>query len=87
MNRKDFEEMISFLKQEYHINGWNAMDLGCAELLAQAGSGKAEDAAAAMLSHMMTGDQILQGDPDGHPAGLKVRYYCDNLDESRGRMF
>ena len=44
-------------------------------------------AAAAMLSHMLTGDQILQGDPHGHAAGLKVRYYCDNLDESRGRMF
>lgn len=87
MNRKDFEEIIGFLKQEHHINGWNALDIGCAELLAKAGSGKAEDAAAAMLSHMMTGDQILQGDDDRYSARLKVRYYCDNLDESRGRMF
>lgn len=69
------------------MNGWNILDMCCAELLARAGSGKAEDAAAAMLSQMMTGDQILQDPENRYSAGLKIRYYCDNLDESRGRVF
>ena len=87
MDRREFEEIIGFLKQEHHINGWNVLDLGCAELLARAGGGRAEDAAAAMLGHMMTGDQILQEGDNRYSVTLKVRYYCDNLDESRGRMF
>ena len=86
MDRNEFEQMIAFMKQEHHINGWNVLDVGCAELVAKAG-GKAEDAAAAMLKNMMTGDQILQDPENRYSAGLKVRYYCDNLDESRGRMF
>ena len=87
MDRREFDEIISVLKQEHHMNGWNILDMCCAELLARAGSGKAEDAAAAMLSQMMTGDQILQDPENRYSAGLKIRYYCDNLNESRGRMF
>ena len=86
MDRNEFEQMIAFMKQEHHINGWNVLDICCAELVAKAG-GKAEDAAEAMLKNMMTGDQILQDPENRYSAGLKVRYYCDNLDESRGRMF
>ena len=85
LSQKDFEEIIAFYKQEHQLNGWNALDISCRQLINT--SSEASEAAKAMVKNMMTGDQFIQGSIDTLNEDLVVRYYCDNLDESRGRMF
>lgn len=87
MTEKDFEEAVSFRKKECQRNGWNALDLKASDLLEESDSGNEEACALGMLRNMMTGDQILEGNEDTRDHTLVIRYYCDNLDESRGRTF
>lgn len=87
MNENDFEEAVFFKKRECQKNGWNALDLRASDLLKESGSDNAEACALGMLRNMMTGDQILEGNANTRDNSLVIRYYCDNLDESRGRVF
>lgn len=87
MSEKDFEEAVSFRKRECQRNGWNELDLKASDLLKESESGNVEACDLGMLREMMTGDQILEGDEDTRDDSLVIRYYCDNLDESRGRTF
>jgi hypothetical protein len=84
---EDFAKIINFKKQEFQANGWNALDIKAARLLESA-SGKDEDlpaAVEAMYDCMLEGDQFLNdpGEDKRVTPELTVRYYCDNLSESR----
>lgn len=87
MSEKDFEEAVAFKKKECQMNGWNALDLKASDLLKESESDNPEACALGMLRNMMTGDEILKGDENTRDESLVIRYYCDNLDESRGRTF
>ncbi|MCH4014213.1 MAG: hypothetical protein LKE64_07770 [Solobacterium sp.] len=84
---EDYKKIINFKKQEFQVNGWNALDIK-AELLLKSVSGAEEDLPAvieAMSECMLEGDQFLNdtGIENRVRPDLTVRYYCDNLSESR----
>lgn len=87
MKQSDFEEMIRFMKRENQLMGWNALDVTVRGLLKTAGSAAAKECAGAVLACMLEGDQITKGSAEAPDEDLEVRYYCDNLSESRRRMF
>lgn len=84
--RKDYEEIISWKKQEHNINGWNAMDISCGELLNETETDNIHACVDAMLACMLEGDQMADL-ADRYSKDFSVRYYCDNLSESRRRIF
>lgn len=87
MKQKDFEEMIRFMKEENQIMGWNALDVNVKDLLKTAESTAVKECAHAVLACMLEGDQFIQGSAENPGNDLAVRYWCDNLSESRRRMF
>ena len=87
MKQHEFEETIRFLKRENQMMGWNELDLKAADLLKKAGSSAVKECTAAMMACMLEGDRFLSGSPEHTGKDMTVRYYCDNLSESRRRMF
>ncbi len=81
-SREDFEKIILFKKQEFSINGWNALEINAKDLITSIGAGDEDLMAAveAMQECMLEGDCFIN-DP-GSPE-LTVRYYCDNLSPDR----
>lgn len=86
-NRDDYGNIVAWKKREFNLNGWNAMDIKAEDLIREAG-GEVEDLSEViegMKRNMLQGDQFVSGEQNS--VKLTVRYYCDNLSESRGRMF
>lgn len=80
-----YENIIEFKKHEFHVNGWNALEVNCCQLVGdnRDNAEEVEAACKAMASCMLEGDCYInhcnkQYDPD-----MTVRYYCDNLSSSR----
>lgn len=83
----DYGNIIAWKKREFNINGWNAMDIKVKDLIREA-DGDPDDlnnAVQGMKRNMLVGDHFVSGEEGS--TDLTVRYYCDNLSESRGRMF
>ena len=40
-----------------------------------------------MLKNMLGGDRIVNGSADHPSKDLEIAYYCDNLSESRRRLY
>ena len=85
--RKDYEVIITWKKQEHNINGWNAMDISCEGLLNETETDNIHACVDAMLACMLEGDQMSGPEADRYSKEFSVRYYCDNLSESRRRIF
>ncbi|MEE8806999.1 MAG: hypothetical protein SOI44_01105 [Lactimicrobium sp.] len=86
-SREEFEKIILFKKQEFSINGWNALEINAKDLMTSAG-GEDEDleaAVAAMEECMLEGDCFVNDPGSEHRLSphLTVRYYCDNLSPER----
>lgn len=86
MSTEKYEEMIRWKKQEFHINGWNALDMNVKDVMRDA-SGTLLEAAEGMKRNMLEGDSVICGDIEHPDEELTVRYYCDNLSESRKRVY
>jgi hypothetical protein len=84
--QKDYEAIIQWKKQEHHINGWNVMDLSCEGLLEETETNNVKACIEAMKECMLEGDSFLT-DENLKTRKFAVRYYCDNLSESRRKMF
>jgi len=80
---EEYCEMVTFLKKENQINGWNALRVTAEELLSASDEDEKnlETVKTGMRWAMMTGDVIESEAP------FTVVYYCDNLDPSRGFQF
>ena len=87
MKQKQFEDMIRFMKRENQIMGWNELDVTVEGLLKTADSEDEKECSAAVLACMLEGDQFLKGSAQTPDKDLAVRYYCDNLSDSRRRLF
>ncbi len=81
MSRKDYEEMIRFLKREINVNGWNELDLSAEELMKLAEDKDVKACTEAMRECMLEGDTYLSDKRNTKETA--VRYYCDNLSASR----
>lgn len=85
-NEQKYESIIEFKKQEFHANGWNALEVSAEQLVGKEGSGRQEEVQAAcraMTSCMLEGDCYIHQPEAAYGPGMTVRYYCDNLSESR----
>ncbi len=83
--QKDYEEVIRFLKKEHNMNGWNALDICVKDILEMTETDNAEACAEALRQCMLEGDIFLN--ERGAAREVKVRYYCDNLSDSRRKLF
>jgi len=61
------------------------MDVCCEDLLEETETNNTKACIEAMKGCMLEGDQFLT--QDQHTKKFAVRYYCDNLSESRRKMF
>ncbi len=86
---RDYEEIIRWKKQEYNINGWNEMILNAKEFMEEVSDTYAniEAATQAMMRNMLEGDRFVVEPANRHSEELTICYYCDNLSESRRRLF
>lgn len=85
----EYAQIIQWRKQEIRLNGWNEFDVCARDFLKETGSPK-EDLNACiegMMRNMLEGDSFLIGNENDRREDLTVRYYCDNLSESRRKMF
>ncbi|MDD6727350.1 MAG: hypothetical protein PUE16_08475 [Lactimicrobium massiliense] len=86
-SREEFEKIILFKKQEFSINGWNALEINAKDLMSSIGAGDEDLMAAveAMQECMLEGDCFINDPGSDHRLSpeLTVRYYCDNLSPDR----
>lgn len=89
MSAEKYEEMIRWKKQEFHANGWNALDMNVKDVMKAFDETKVSlaDCAEGMKRNMLEGDSVIFGDIEHPDENLTVRYYCDNLSESRKQVY
>ncbi len=85
VNEQKYESIIEFKKHEFHVNGWNALEVTCGQLIGDNRDNKEEVEAAckAMASCMLEGDCYINDCHEQYDPDMTVRYYCDNLSSSR----
>lgn len=84
-SEQKYEDIIEFKKREFHVNGWNALEVTCSQLLGENRDNEEEVEAAckAMASCMLEGDCYINDCHEKFDPCMTVRYYCDNLSSSR----
>jgi hypothetical protein len=87
MDKTDYREAVYFRKREYNRNGWNELIIKAADLIALTKEKDVSAVCDGMLKNMLEGDRIVNGSPDKPSADLEITYYCDNLSESRRRLY
>ena len=87
MTQHEYEELIRFRKKECNLNGFNAMEVSVREIREICGSPKKDAGviAEALMQCMLEGDSFLNEDRNSDT--FAVVYYCDNLSDSRRKMF
>ena len=85
----DYAEIVRWKKHEIRINGWNEYDVTAKELMEEVEPGVQNRSACieGMLKNMLEGDVFLHGNEHDRNENFAVRYYCDNLSESRRKLF
>jgi hypothetical protein len=86
---EDYAAIIQWKKSEFHNNGWNALDLKAADIMKKEDPvlDEVDSVTKGMLWNMREGDTVLKGDVQHPDQSLTIRYYCDNLDETRKSVF
>lgn len=87
-SEQKYERIIEFKKHEFHVNGWNALDVSAGQLIGENAADRPEEVSAAcraMASCMLEGDCYIHSSEGSQEPGTTVRYYCDNLSSSRRR--
>lgn len=82
--QQDYMDLINWKKGEAHGMDWLYIELNAADLLTEAEAGVSNTTACykAMLECMLEGDEFIV-EAKRVSSKLTVRYYCDNLSESR----
>ena len=83
-SKEELIRMIEWRKKEVNLNGMNQLDLSAKDY---ADIATAENICGALKYCMLEGDTVIEGNADNASVDLKVRYYCDNLSESRRRIY
>lgn len=87
MGQIDYKEAVFFRKREYNQNGWNELVIKAADLIALNDEKDVHAVCEGMLKNMLEGDRVLSDPNDLYSKDLAVAYYCDNLSESRRRLY
>lgn len=87
MSNIDYKEAVFFRKKEYNLNGFNEMIVKAADLIALNDEKDVHAVCEGMLKNMLEGDRILSGEDNLYTEDLTIAYYCDNLSESRRRLY
>ena len=87
MGKIDYREAVAFRKKEYNRNGWNELIIKAADLIALSDEKDVHAVCEGMLKNMLEGDRIVSDSEDLYTKDLAVAYYCDNLSESRRRLY
>lgn len=80
-------QIIAWRKREIHANGWNEWELEVTDILSLLPTEDIQTCVEAMKANMLTGDEVIRGNIENLDHTLKICYYCDNLEESRGRIY
>ena len=88
---KEYEDIINWKKGEAHAMDWLYIEVNANDLLTEveAGENNLKTVCQAILNCMLEGDGFIV-EPKGKTKvseTLTVRYYCDNLAESRKKYF
>ena len=83
----DYKEAVYFRKREYNRNGWNELIIKASDLISLSGEKDVKAVCDGMLKNMLEGDRIINGSDDKPSKDLEIAYYCDNLSESRRRLY
>lgn len=87
MNANDYMEAVRFRKREYNRNGWNELVIKASDLIALTKEKNVHAVCEGMLKNMLEGDRFIKGEKDPYTEELEIAYYCDNLSESRRRLY
>jgi hypothetical protein len=85
----DYADILKWKKKEIQLNGWNIFDVQAKDLLEETepGTDNLNACIEGMLKNMLEGDVFLAGNEYERGSDFAVRYYCDNLSESRRKLF
>lgn len=90
-SKQDYIDIINWKKWEAHNMDWLYIEINALDLLTEveAGINNIRVVSAAILDCMLEGDRFIFEPKTKTKASekLTVRYYCDNLDESRRKYF
>ena len=88
---KDYEDVINWKKGEAHAMDWLYIEINANDLLTEveAGVDNLETTCQAILNCMLEGDGFIVEPAEENKVSdtLTVRYYCDNLSETRKKYF
>lgn len=88
---KDYEDIINWKKGEAHAMDWLYIEINAGDLLTEVEVGVDNIASAcnAILNCMLEGDCFIvePAEDDKVNSSLTVRYYCDNLSDTRKKYF
>ena len=87
MTSIDYKEAVFFRKKEYNLNGWNELIVKAKDLMDLTDKADVHAVCDGMLKNMLEGDRFTKDFPDPYTPDLEVIYYCDNLSESRRRLY
>lgn len=80
---EDVKEMILWRKKEVNQNGWNVLDLCVRDIMTETGLKDEAMVIEALKANMLEGDVFLEEDAKH----TTVRFYCDNLSDSRRHLY
>lgn len=87
MKQIDYKEAVFFRKKEYNRNGWNELIIKAEDLMKLTDEKDVKAVCDGMLQNMLEGDRFISDPDDLYTKELTVAYYCDNLSESRRRLY
>lgn len=82
---QEYKDVINWKKWEAHNMNWLYIEVNAGDLMQEleAGVDNIETCANAILDCMLEGDGFINDPQNRISTDLTVRYYCDNLSESR----
>lgn len=87
MAKTDYKEAVFFRKKEYNMNGWNELVIRASDLMELNDEKDVHAVCEGMLKNMLEGDRFVNEPADLYSKELTIAYYCDNLSESRRRLY
>lgn len=90
-SKQDYVDIINWKKGEAHAMDWLYIEINAGDLLeeVEAGKNNLKNVCDAILDCMLEGDTFIFEPAEANKlnSALTVRYYCDNLSESRKKYY
>ncbi len=90
-SKQEYVDIINWKKGEAHAMDWLYIEINAGDLLeeVEAGKNNLKNVCNAILDCMLEGDTYITEPTEADKVNnsLTVRYYCDNLSESRKKYF